>query len=86
MPKFRIRFHEQVYIDLCVEAPSRNAVTLWTEDRDGTFADATAEHLTEQNVVARYVDVLAPWEEGDGDPGIVYEVDAVGKQVGRIEK
>ena len=83
MPKFRIQFHEEVYVDMCVEAPSRNAVTLWAEDRDGKFSDATAEHVASQTVVDRYIDILAPWEKEDGDPGIVYEVDAEGKQVGR---
>ena len=85
MPFFRIRFHEEIYVDLCVEAPSREAASLWAEDRDGKFADATSEHLSEQTVVERYVSDLAPWKKDDGNPGVVYELDAEGEQIGRRE-
>lgn len=85
MPKFRLHMHEEISVDLCVEAPSQDAVTLWVENRDGKFADAMAASLPEQVILARYVDELTPWVTNDGNPGVVYEVDAEGKQVGKKE-
>jgi len=80
VPRFRIRFHEEVYVDLCVEAPSREAVSKWAEDND-RCADAVSEHITQQAVTDRYVSDLALWRKDDGKPGTVHVIDEHGDQV-----